>query len=192
MNKLVPFFTVVAILLTGCNEDPVPRPRGYFHIELPEKTYHRTNPDCPFTFDIPDYSRMQFRTDRNECWFNLDFPNHRGRIHFTYRPVEGNLRQLLDESHQLSYEHHVKANDIITKVVNIDSTCVFGLIYNLTGDVASPLQFYVTDSTSHFLRGSLYFNAAANGDSLQPVVDFIAADVDHLVETLRWQSSTCN
>ncbi len=191
MNNLIPKLIIILLIGAGCDSDPVPRPKGYFYIEAPEKNYQLANPDCPFSFEIPVYSRMEFRADRNDCWFNLYFPAHKARIHFTYRTVEENLRQLLEESHQLSFEHHVKANDIRTKVVNHDSSCVYGLVYDLTGDVASPLQFYVTDSTNHFLRGSLYFHATANGDSIQPVVDFIAEDVTHLVRSLRWNPSTC-
>lgn len=186
------FLVICAYLLAGCSEPPVPKPKGHIRIDLPQKSYADINTSCPFAFEIPDYSAFRLRPEKAEkCWFNLDFPLNRAQIHFTYKPVEGNLRQLLDESHHLSYEHHVKANNIVSEPVMIDSTCVYGLIYRLDGAVASPLQFYLTDSTRHFLRGSLYFNTVVNSDSLQPVVDFIAADVKHLVETMRWKPSTC-
>ena len=45
-------------------------------------------------------------------------------------------------------------------------------MYDLKGNTASSLQFFVTDSTRNFLRGSLYFNAEPNKDSLAPVMDF--------------------
>lgn len=192
MKKLISFSLIVFFAATGCNEDYVPRPKGHFRIDLPDKSYHPIDNDCPFHFEIPDYSVFQMRKGhQQDCWFNLNFPENRAQIHFTYKPVENNLRQLLDESHHLSYEHHVKANDIVSEVVRNDSACVYGLIYHLTGEVASPLQFYLTDSTRHFLRGSLYFNVVVNGDSLQPVVDFIERDIDHLVKSMQWKPSTC-
>lgn len=191
--KILGTILLIIIFISGCSEDPVPRPKAYFRIDLPEKEYNVVDIKCPFVIEIPTYSQFELRADKLEsCWFNLNFPDNKAKIHFTYKPVEDDLRNLLEESHQLSYEHHVKANDIITSLVSNDSNCVYGLVYHLTGDVASPLQFYVTDSVNHFLRGSLYFNAHVNSDSLEPVVDFIARDVEYLVETLQWRQSACD
>lgn len=191
MKNLICLF-VLPLLLASCAENPVPKPKGYFRIDLPEKDYRRVSPDCPFSFEIPAYSRIQMRSDRPEtCWFNLDFPKNKAQVHFTYKPIENNLKTMLDESHHLSYEHHVKAQDINTRVVVRDTSCVFGLVYYLEGDVASPVQFYLTDSTQHFLRGSLYFNVRMNSDSLQPVISYISEDIDHLISTLSWSSNRC-
>ncbi|PIV58809.1 MAG: gliding motility lipoprotein GldD, partial [Bacteroidetes bacterium CG02_land_8_20_14_3_00_31_25] len=52
---------------------------------------------------------------------------------------------------------------------------------------ASNIQFYVTDSIRHFVRGALYFETKPNKDSLAPIINFIEQDVTHLVETLRWK-----
>jgi gliding motility-associated lipoprotein GldD len=183
---------ILSSFLLGCEETPVPKPRGYFRIDLPEKTYTTQVTDCPFQFDIAGYSTYEKRVDKNdECWFNLNFPKHRAQVHFTYKPVTGNLRQLIEESHTMSFEHHVKANDIKSAVIQIDSTCVYGLIYRLEGEVASTVQLYLTDSVNHFLRGSLYFNVPTNSDSLAPVVEFLAEDLIVLANTLRWNKSAC-
>lgn len=190
--KVLCYLLFISILLSACGDKPVPRPKAYFRIDFPEKSYEPVESECPFVFEKPVYSALQWRQNPEErCWFTMHLPRFRAQLHFTYKPVEGNLRQLLEESHHLSYEHHIKANDIITKTVIRDSSCVYGLSYQLLGDVASPVQFYLTDSTNHFLRGSLYFNAAVNSDSLQPVVDFISADVDRLIETMQWRESKC-
>ena len=61
-----------------------------------------------------------------------------------------------------------------------------GMIFLLEGPVATPLQFYITDSTQHFMRGSLYFNHRPNPDSTAPVLDRMEADVRKLMDTLRW------
>lgn len=192
MIRFILTFIALACIGVACQKTHTPKPRGHFRIDFPEKTYHSIETDCPFSFEIPDYSKFQMRPNHaQQCWFNIDFPKSRAKLHFTYKAIDGNLRELLDESHHLSYEHHVKANNIISNKVAIDSTCTYGLVYHLTGDVASQLQFYLTDSTNHFLRGSLYFNAAVNSDSIAPVVDFIARDVDHLIATMKWQNSAC-
>jgi gliding motility-associated lipoprotein GldD len=61
------------------------------------------------------------------------------------------------------------------------------MLFDIKGDAASPLQFLATDSARHFLRGSLYFYARPNRDSLAPVIDYIKTDVVHLIETLEWR-----
>jgi gliding motility-associated lipoprotein GldD len=60
------------------------------------------------------------------------------------------------------------------------------MIFELEGEVPSQFQFYVTDSTKHFLRGALYFRTATKNDSLKPIIDFIKKDVIHLLNTVKW------
>jgi gliding motility-associated lipoprotein GldD len=64
---------------------------------------------------------------------------------------------------------------------------IYGILYELKGNVASPMQFFVTDSTHHFLRGSLYFRTEPNKDSLAPVINFAQKDIRHIIETLNWK-----
>ena len=67
-----------------------------------------------------------------------------------------------------------------------DSVRVFGTYFEVEGDVASPMVFYLTDSTANFLYGSLYFDARPNADSLAPVTERIRQDMRHLMGTVRW------
>lgn len=109
------------------------------------------------------------------------------KIHLTFSFLNKNLDTLIDDSHTLAYKHTVKA-DAIEKIAYFnDTTKVYGLLYNLKGNVASPVQFYMTDSVKHFLRGSLYFNSTPNKDSLLPSVEFIREDIKHIFETLEWK-----
>jgi len=184
---------LVALLLVSCKDSPVPKPRGYFRIDLPEKKYKQQLTDCSFNFEIPAYATYQKRNDKkDECWFNLNFPQFKAQVHFTYRPIKDDLRKLLDDSYSMAVEHQVKANDIQKILISNDSTCVYGLIFRLDGAVATPIQLYLTDSVNHFLRGSLYFNSRTNSDSLAPIIQFIEADIIHLANTLHWNKSACN
>ncbi|NOZ45910.1 MAG: gliding motility lipoprotein GldD, partial [Chlorobi bacterium] len=70
--------------------------------------------------------------------------------------------------------------------INYDDN-VYGILYDIKGNAASSINFFVTDSTQHFLRGALYFNSKPNKDSLAPVVDFIRKDIVHLMETFKWK-----
>jgi gliding motility-associated lipoprotein GldD len=83
--------------------------------------------------------------------------------------------------------HITKADAINEQLINDVGNRIFGILYDLKGNTASAVQFYVTDSVKHYLRGSLYFESEPNADSLAPVIDFFREDVIHLIETLKWK-----
>ena len=118
----------------------------------------------------------------------MEFPSFKGTIHLSYKSVDGNLNKYLEDSHYMMTKHISRAMGIRDSVIMNPEKKVYGLVYFLEGEgVASPLQFYLTDSTNHFLRGSLYFNVKTNNDSLAPVIDFITDDIRHLISTIEWK-----
>jgi len=176
-------------LLLACNQNYIPKPPGYFRIELPKREYQTYNHKCPYTFDYPTYYKAikSEQANAEPCWLNLDFPKFKAKIHLSYKNVSGNVNELLEECRTLAYKHDIKA-DAINEILYSDSiNKVYGILYEIKGNVASNIQFYVTDSIKHFLRGALYFEVIPNKDSLAPVIDFIEQDISHLVETLRWK-----
>ena len=181
--------TLPLMLGTGsCGERGTPRPRGHFRIDLPEKEYRLYDSICPFTFEYPVYGYVAAEPGITEpCWFNIEFPEYGGKIHLSYIGIEGNLDLLTEDAHTLAYKHTVKADAINERYWENREKRVFGTLYSITGNAASSLQFYLTDSTKHYLRGALYFNVTPDKDSLKPVIDFFSADVIHLVETLEWK-----
>lgn len=190
MKKLIYLF--VALALFSCNEEtPTPKPLGYFRIDLPEANYSEKKPEyCPLEFPLSEHGRIEYTSASaiQNCWFNLSYRRFDVKIYFTYKEVDGNLRELIEESRTLTYEHQSKANRIREQAISDTSRSVYGLVYDLGGAVASPVQLYLTDSTNHFLRGSLYFNARPNPDSIGPVLEFIRQDIDLLVNELEWKN----
>jgi gliding motility-associated lipoprotein GldD len=180
---------MVALLFVSCDEPANPKPKGQLRLALPEHSYQPLEMPCPFDSEIPEYSTTLLRKNEGgNCWFNLSFPQQRATIHFTYKPVEENLGVLVDEAIKLTYDHHIKA-DGINSTNYIDTlNHVYGTLFEVTGEVASSTQFYLTDSTNHFLRASLYFNAAPNQDSLAPVTAFVREDIQHFMQSLRWRN----
>lgn len=169
----------------ACQEEYTPKPVGYFRIELPVKEYQQLDTNCPFTFE---YSKEANYIQKRHCWADIKYPKIRATVQLTYKEVnDTNLRFLIDEGHRLAYEHTVRAAGIEENLIYDDTAKVFGLLYRLEGEAATTTQFFVTDSTQHFLRGVVYFYAAPNADSLQPVSDFMASEMLHLVNTLKWQ-----
>jgi gliding motility-associated lipoprotein GldD len=179
----------------SCREISVPKPKGYIRIDLPEKKYiifDQMSPKktgMPFYFEYPSYGKISYQQgDRTQPgWFNIEFPAYRAKIYFTYKDVISNLDSLMEQTYKLNIKSHIALADAINQqVYNNQENKVYGILYDLKGNTASAVQFYVTDSVNHYLRGSLYFSAEPNADSLAPVIEFFREDILHLIETLKW------
>lgn len=191
MRKFIQFLLLSCLLaLTlGCDEHYTPKPRGYFRIDLPEKKYTSFESACSFTAELPKYSQVEIISEASDsCWFNVVMPRHHARIHCTYLRFSGNVTPLVEDAYNFAFKHEVKANAIKRNGYQDSDSKVYGMVYDLTGNVASPVQFYVTDSVQHFIRGSLYFEHIPNADSIAPVIEFIRQDVLHFMETLEWSA----
>lgn len=195
MKKNNTYFPILIIALismlviASCKgkNNGTPKPKAYFRIDFPTKAYVPYESDCPFTFQYPEYSIIYPGKAPNPCWVNIDFPSINATIFLTYKPVEDNLRSLTEDAREFAYQHTVKAESINELSFENDSLNTYGILYNLKGNVASSVQFYVTDSVNHYLRGALYFNCRPNKDSLAPAIDFVREDIIHLMETTEWK-----
>ena len=176
------------LLANSCGEAAVPKPRGHFRIDFPDKEYVRFDSACPFIFDYPLYGKIEQSAPENpSCWLNISYDDYSGKLHLSYYQVTDNLETLIEDAHKLAYKHTVKADAIEENRWINDQKQVYGLIYNIKGNTASSVQFYLTDSVQHYLRGALYFNTQPDKDSLAPVIDFFREDVKRMVETFEWK-----
>lgn len=185
----------VSLFFTACEEESfTPKPKAYFRIDLPEKVYQSFQPsDCPYSFEYPLYAKVNRDTSffdgktEDPCWLNISFEGLGGIIHISYKPItkEQTLFKLSEDAHKLAFKHTVKADFIDEQYIQTKNG-VKGMLYDVGGNAASNVQFFVTDSTQHYLRGALYFSAAPNADSLEPVVKFVRQDMLHLLETFKW------
>ncbi len=187
--KRLPALIFLVLLFTyGCSDTPMPKPRGYFRIDLPERNYIPFDTTFPYTFEYPSYARISPDNNGNPYWINIDYPRFKGRIHISYKSVNGNLAQYTEDAHALVMKHIPKASAIEEIRIDNHADHVHGLIYDIKGSgAASAYQFFVTDSTRHFVRGALYFSVLPNNDSLAPVIDFVKGDIQHMLETFRWK-----
>ena len=96
----------------------------------------------------------------------------------------------MDDVHTIAYKHSIKADDIIESRISYPKNHVYGIIYDITGNAASSVNFFVTDSLQHFLNGSLYFRVSPNADSLAPLIDYFRKDIMHMLETLKWKNES--
>ena len=197
MNKTLLLIVNCTLLVINCtlfsscdNKQYQPKPRGYFRIDFPEKEYVRLDTMKYYSFEYPVYSKVtpDYLSPQEKEWVNVEFPSHKGTIHVSYKTINDNLNVYLEDSYLMMSKHLSRAMGIRDSIIINPEKDVYGLVYFLEGEgVASTLQFYLTDSTEHLLRGSLYFNVKTNNDSLAPVIDFITDDVRHMIETLEWK-----
>lgn len=173
-------------LFTACGSDtPTPKPYGYFRIDIP-KTEYRSLPDR-YVYDF-EFSQMAQIQERDEqYWINLIYPRYDASIHLTYKSLDQGIATLSEESRNLAFVHTDRADGINESVYTNFEKKVYGISYFIAGDAASNVQFYLTDSVNHFLRGALYFNSAPNADSIRPVREMIEKDIIHLIESLEWR-----
>lgn len=179
---------LIIIMVTSCRDNATPRPYGYFRIDLPAKEYALYKSDCSFSFEYPVYGNIVPYEGENAepCWMNIEFPGYKGTIYLTYKTMEDNLSAYSEDIRTLAYKHIIKADDIIEKPFYYPDKKVYGIIYDIRGNTASSVNFFVTDSTDNFLSGALYFNVQPNKDSLAPVINFFKEDIDHIIETFKW------
>jgi len=179
-----------SLFLTSCDDESLPRPRGFFRIAMPEKKYiHAETFSCPFTFDIPDYSIMipDSSPGSENCWMNIYFKSFNATLYLSYKPVQNNIAALIEDSRQFTMKHVVVASGINEEIISDATQRVYGMIEHVKGNAASPLQFFLTDSVKNFIRGSLYFYALPQPDSIAPCVEFLSKDVDKMISTFRWK-----
>jgi gliding motility-associated lipoprotein GldD len=178
------FILLFLIIFFGCKKDILPKPKAYLSLTYPEKTYENLKISRPYSFKVLKTATI---INKKNNWLSIKYPELKASIDITYRPLKNNIRELLTEAEKLVFKHTAKADRIIPQDFINKEKRVFGSIYEITGNAASQIQFHVTDSTNNFIKGSLYFYAKPNYDSILPAVNYIKEDILHLIETLKWQ-----
>ncbi len=171
-------------LLQGCKDDVVPKPEAFLRLEYNEATYASFSNRCPYSFDINDQANIN---EERDCSFKINYPQMKATVYLTYKPVNNNIDLLLRDAQKLTYEHVIKADDILEQPFINSKDKVYGMFYRVGGNAATNTQFYVTDSTKHFVAGSVYFYARPNFDSIMPATDYITNDMRRLMETMKWK-----
>jgi gliding motility-associated lipoprotein GldD len=179
----------ILLILTSCGKTSIPRPYGYFRIDLPEHSYRVIDTlNLPYRFEISKNAVLINRESKDsKFWVDIVYPRLNASIYCSYKPVKNNLIDLLEDTRKIVYKHSVRADGIGEKVYNHAEKKVHGILYELRGNTASSVQFILTDSTTHFFRGALYFNNVPNKDSIAPMSEYIKEDIIHMIESFEWK-----
>jgi gliding motility-associated lipoprotein GldD len=189
LKSLLPFFFIQLIILAlfSCNEDYTPKTKGFIRIDYPEKIYTSFYSTRGFSFEYPVYAKIYSDSlSIHPDWLNIQFPQFDGTIYLSFLKINRDPGKYAGESRDLAYKHTIKAESIQETLINLPEKKVYGIFYDIKGNTASSVQFFVTDSMTNFIRGSLYFNTQPNQDSLGPVIQFIRQDIDHFIKSLEW------
>lgn len=174
----------VMFAVFGCKDEVYPKPSSYLRLDYPEAKYVNFENQCPFAFEMNSEAVIKGEKD---CGFTISYPKMKATIYLTYKPVNNDIDKLLRDAQKLTYEHVIKADDILEQPYLNPDKKVFGMFYRVDGNAATNSQFYVTDSTKHFVTGSVYFYAKPNYDSIMPASSYLRDDMQRLMETLKWK-----
>lgn len=191
-KNFVTYFSVILILVSlfcgACKDNNTPKPRGYFRIDLPKKDYVELTGIYPYSFKYPNCAKIvKDNSTNSHNWINIEYPQINGKIHISYLTIQNNFDLIVEDTRKLAYKHSIKADAINEKVYSNPEKKVYGILYEIEGNAASSVQFFLTDSTKNYLRGALYFNAEPNKDSLAPVINFVKEDIKILIESFEWK-----
>jgi gliding motility-associated lipoprotein GldD len=183
---------ILSFVFMSCEERKiyVPKQKGYFRIDFPERSFQPFSGNYPYSFMLPTYAHVVPDTLYNAepYWFNIVYPQFNAIIHMSYKNITNNLDVFVDDAHFFVFKHDIKADAIRSQEFAYEHKDVHGLLFDIRGDAASVMQFYVTDSLNHFVRGALYFNVPPNKDSLAPVIQFMRDDIIELISSFEWNS----
>lgn len=179
-------FNFIVLTCVACNHVATPRPYGYYRISVPDTSYTDFSTlNYPYTFALSRNAVVQPRAEE-PFWINIYYPALDATIHCSYKPVQNNLRELTDDALDFVYRNASFANAIPEKEYAHPEADVYGVLFDLEGNTASSCQFFLTDSTHHFFRASVYCNCRPNADSLAPVYEYLRTDIIKMVETFQW------
>lgn len=173
------------------NNSIIPKPKAFLRLDYPKPQYKQINNSLPFTFEknnlANNISAIKTSKDKKTLGLEVIYPSIKATIFLTYKRIDStSLGLFIRDAQNITQSHARKAEAIKPfEYANFEQR-VYGMFYEVDGNVASQSQFYVTDSIHHFLTGSLYFYVKPNYDSILPAIDYLRKDIQHIMETLRW------
>lgn len=182
-------FALLFFIFNSCNRVEIPRPYGYFRVELPKHQYRMIDTlGLPYRFNLSTNAKLISRDSKNDkFWIDIYYPKLNASIFCSYKPVKGNFIDLLEDTRKIVYKHSIRADGIGERVFDHSDNNVHGILYDITGNTASSVQFVLTDSLHHFFRGALYFNNVPNKDSIAPMSNYIREDIIRIMESFEWK-----
>ena len=186
------YICVIFIVLFGCENYFLPKQSAYLRLDYPKPEYKLINDkDFPFFFEANTRLSEISDIDINlrSIDFIINYNQLNAQINFQYKSVNSSEKlnaYILDLKRTIE-THSMMANSVKIKDYSLKEKNIFGRIFDLSGNVASPYQFYLTDSINNIISGLVYFNIKPNYDSILPAINYIENDIIYLIESFDWK-----
>ncbi|MBO7277636.1 MAG: hypothetical protein J6U84_06730 [Bacteroidales bacterium] len=196
MNKtlnLLILFSSMLFFISCSEEPPIPKPKTYLLLETSQPLYSVVdNKELPFTFEVPDYGNLiMIDSDKkNDKWFNILFDKYGFEANVSYIPLKSDtsLAYMINDCYTFLDRHKKFSSGIIEHPYENPKNNTYGTIFEIKGsEVVSPYQFYITDSTKHFIRLALHCKTIPNNDSLSTYIERITTDLDYMINSIKWK-----
>ena len=204
MKSTTPFLSIIILFFTmncffsSCNNEEdsfIPKPYGYFRIELPEKSYQKLEGDFPYSFEHSKYAKVVKNESQyaEDYWITLKYePISMAEIHITYKEIKNEPKlfmEYVNDAHKITFnEINTARSSAIDQV--IDSKKGNGIVFTISeGEVPTVFNYWVSDSSTHFLRAAMYVPTSNQNDSLAPILKYTKDDMMHMLETFEWKTN---
>lgn len=181
-----------SFLVLGCTREYLPKPLGYNRLSLPEHEYVVLPDTLPYVFEYSRHAKLLRDSAgfSERYWIEIYYPTLKANVHVTYKKIMNNdqlLKEFMNDAYTLAAKHQIKAY-AIDEVIVKTPTGKTAIVVELQGEVPSQMQFTITDSTTNFVRGALYFNTKVHNDSLKPAIEYMKKDILHMINTFDWRN----
>ena len=187
--KKIAFLFLIFITFACKEELYIPKPPTFLRLELPEHKYSTYADDCNYTFSVSDLYKVKpvMNGTLKTCHKDIDLGALNGTLHLSYINMTEPLSSYVNHVNDKIGDHKIKATAINDAIIIIPENKVYCTFFELEGNVASPFQFYLTDSVENFASAVVYFNSTPNYDSLKPTLDYLKVDIEHMINNFQWK-----
>ena len=187
------YIFIIFIVFFGCENYFLPKESAYLRLDYPKPEYELIdNKEFPFFFEtnsrLSEISDIDINLESID--FIINYNQLNAQINFQYKNVNSKEKlnaYILDLKTAIEI-HSMMANSVKIKDYSLKEKNIFGRIFDLSGSVASPYQFYLTDSINNIISGFVYFNIKPNYDSILPAINYIENDIIYLIESFDWKN----
>lgn len=190
MKKLQYLFALVVLLLSCSNKETnVPKPKAYPRIDRTDQLLLHGMNDFSFRYSSDAHLTETPAEKEGQVWFNMEYPKFQAVLYCTYANIGGDeLISMLQDNERFVFKHSDRHTAIQEFAFSDHEKHNYGTVYYFDGNAIAPYQFYLTDSVSYFLRGSLYYNNEVQVDSILPVTRSLQRDITNLMESFQNKS----
>ena len=183
------------IFILGCDNYLMPKQSAFLRLDYTNPQYEQINNNSfPFLFETNNIlsNISEINVSDESIDFILKYDELNGQVNFQYKNVDS--KEVLD-SYILDLKktietHSIMANSVRIRDYVLEENDIYGRIFDLSGNVASPYQFYLTDNKNSIISGFVYFNIKPNYDSILPAINYIEKDIIKLIESFNWNNNT--